>query len=143
MGLVRGLLMAAVLLPAVFAGCASEATGAERRDPDRLIVRAFAEDLDADGTKELHIRLAAASGTHVHAFTGALEVLLIPDKDRAWVPRVWRDDIAPHDFTKAALPYFEIEADAPYLRPGEGIEVRAEARLQSGALLVGTYQTMV
>jgi hypothetical protein len=132
-----------LVLPAALAGCAADADEAAPGAPDRLIVRAFAEDLDADGSKELVIRLAAASGTRVHAFTGSLEVVLVPAREHAWVPRVWRQEVAARDFTMAVLPYYEIESDAPYLRPGEPIEVRAEARLPNGAVLTGSYGTLV
>lgn len=135
----------AILLSALAAvalsGCTGVAAPLGAQAPDQLVVRAFVDDLDGDGERELHIRLAAATGSTVHRFRGAVDVLLVPEDGGGWVPRAWRHVVDPSQFTDAVLPYYEITAPADSLAIGTRIDITAEARLTGGHFIDGKYTT--
>lgn len=136
------MVVAMVLLTAL-SGCAGpgeEALTAESAVPDRILVRGFVDDLDQDGRLELHIRLAAVTGTDVHPFDGAVEVLLTP-QGPGGLPKAWRHDVDAGDFTDAILPYYEIVDQHSMYRPGDQVELAAEARLDDGTWLEGNHRT--
>ncbi len=143
--MVRLVIAAAVVCMTFMSGCAGTAASlqaeAGESPPDRLLVRIFMDDLDHDGADELHIRLAAVSGTEVYPFEGAVEVIVVPEEDQGPMPLLFYRQVAENEFVDAVLPYYEIVADAGRYRPGQTVEVIAEARLPDGGLLEGNYLT--
>lgn len=129
-----------LLLAVPLSGCTATPDAPE---PDRLMVRVFVEDMDADGRDEAVVRLAAyAPPSTLEPFAGTVEVTLCT-LDRATIPRYHHSVIRVLDFRMDdELPYYEVRLSADHLRAGERIEVRALAELGDGVRVRGAYQAL-